>query len=169
MCLWENCSPLSRRRILKSKNHEEGNGKPPRLFSLDVIWSWKSSSPVTVSAAGSQASQSSVMGVIDLLLQQSTRRRRRRRSIYRPYAFLQISVCVCLYVYIKSRMSRDRKLWPWSWSSSRTFVLGLPLLFLAVCSWYVLFHDQLSTTVLNLSISFKFIVSSSRVSLYLYV
>ena len=28
---------LLRRRILESKNREEGNGKPPRLFSLDVI------------------------------------------------------------------------------------------------------------------------------------
>jgi len=34
-------------------------------MSLDMIWSWKSSSPVTISAAGSRTSQSfSVMGVI---------------------------------------------------------------------------------------------------------
>ena len=28
---------LSKRRTLEGKNHEEGNGKPPRLFSLDMI------------------------------------------------------------------------------------------------------------------------------------
>jgi len=28
---------LSRRRTLESKNREEGNGKPPRLFPLDMI------------------------------------------------------------------------------------------------------------------------------------
>ena len=28
---------LSKRRTLKGKNREEGNGKPPRLFSLDMI------------------------------------------------------------------------------------------------------------------------------------
>jgi len=28
---------LSRRRTLESKNREEGNGKLPRLFSLDMI------------------------------------------------------------------------------------------------------------------------------------
>ena len=28
---------LSKRRTLESKNREEGNGKPPRLFSLDMI------------------------------------------------------------------------------------------------------------------------------------
>jgi len=28
---------LSRRRTLESKNREEGNWKPPRLFSLDMI------------------------------------------------------------------------------------------------------------------------------------
>jgi len=28
---------LSRRRTLESKNREEGNRKPPRLFSLDMI------------------------------------------------------------------------------------------------------------------------------------
>jgi len=28
---------LSRRRTLESKNREEGNGKPPRLFSQDMI------------------------------------------------------------------------------------------------------------------------------------
>ena len=28
---------LYRRRTLYSKNREEGNGKPPRLFSLDMI------------------------------------------------------------------------------------------------------------------------------------
>jgi len=28
---------LSRRRTLESKNREEGNGKPPRLFFLDMI------------------------------------------------------------------------------------------------------------------------------------
>jgi len=28
---------LSRRRTLKSKKREEGNGKPPRLFSLDMM------------------------------------------------------------------------------------------------------------------------------------
>jgi len=69
-------------RILESKNREEGKGKPPRLFSLDMIWSWKSSSPVTVSAAGSQTSQSSVMGVIDLLLQLQHNTRRRRMTVY---------------------------------------------------------------------------------------
>jgi len=55
-------------RNFESKNREEGNANPPLLFSLDMIWTWNSSSPVTVSAAGSQTSQSSVMGVIDLLL-----------------------------------------------------------------------------------------------------
>jgi len=30
------CSPLSR-RTLESKNREEGNGKPPQLFSLDMM------------------------------------------------------------------------------------------------------------------------------------
>ena len=28
---------LSKRRTLERKNREEGNGKPPRLFSLDMI------------------------------------------------------------------------------------------------------------------------------------
>jgi len=28
---------LSKRRTLEDKNREEGNGKPPRLFSLDMI------------------------------------------------------------------------------------------------------------------------------------
>ena len=28
---------LSRRRTLENKNRQEGNGKPPRLFSLDMI------------------------------------------------------------------------------------------------------------------------------------
>ena len=28
---------LSKRRTLEGKNREEGNGKPPRLFSLDMI------------------------------------------------------------------------------------------------------------------------------------
>jgi len=28
---------LSKRRTLEGKNCEEGNGKPPRLFSLDMI------------------------------------------------------------------------------------------------------------------------------------
>ena len=28
---------LYRRKTLESKNREEGNGKPPRLFSLDMI------------------------------------------------------------------------------------------------------------------------------------
>jgi len=28
---------LSRRRTLESKNREEGNRKPPQLFSLDMI------------------------------------------------------------------------------------------------------------------------------------
>jgi len=28
---------LSKRRTLKCKNREEGNGKPPRLFSQDMI------------------------------------------------------------------------------------------------------------------------------------
>ena len=42
-CLWqEPCMDvsmieLSRRRTLESKNRKEGNGKPPRLFSLDMI------------------------------------------------------------------------------------------------------------------------------------
>jgi len=42
-CLWqEPCMDvsmieLSRRRTLENKNREEGNGKPPRLFPLDVI------------------------------------------------------------------------------------------------------------------------------------
>ena len=42
-CLWQepcvdvSMIELSRRRTLESKNREEGNGKPPRLFSLDMI------------------------------------------------------------------------------------------------------------------------------------
>ena len=28
---------LSKRRTVENKNREEGNGKPPRLFSLDMI------------------------------------------------------------------------------------------------------------------------------------
>ena len=34
---WMSMIELSRRRTLKSKNREEDNGKPPRLFSLDMI------------------------------------------------------------------------------------------------------------------------------------
>jgi len=42
-CLWQepcidvSMIELSMRRTLESKNREEGNGKPPRIFSLELI------------------------------------------------------------------------------------------------------------------------------------
>jgi len=36
-CIYVSMIELSKRRTLESKNHEEGNGKPPRLFSLDMV------------------------------------------------------------------------------------------------------------------------------------
>ena len=69
---------LSRRRTLESKNREEGNGKPPRLFSLDmipidgcfedVLQQWPLFFVVDC--------RRQVMGVIDLLLEQQNTRRR---------------------------------------------------------------------------------------------
>jgi len=84
---------LSKRRTLKCKNREEGNGKPPRLFSQDMIpidgcfedglQLWPLFSDVNCRRSSTAASKMScssgrcsssstaacqMMGVIDLLL-----------------------------------------------------------------------------------------------------
>jgi len=113
-CLWqEPCMDVSmmelfKRRTLEGKNREEGNGKPPRLFSLDMIpidgcfedvlqlWPLffdvncsaacrrSSAAASRMSCSSGRCSSSStaacqVMGVIDLLLEQQNTRRRRLR------------------------------------------------------------------------------------------
>jgi len=99
---------LSKRRTLEGKNREEGNGKPPRLFSLhmipidgcfeDVLQLWPLSSTSTAacrrsSTAASRMSCSSgrcsssstvacqVMGVIDLLLWTAEYKKKKKKMM----------------------------------------------------------------------------------------
>jgi len=103
-CLWQepcmdvSMMKLSRRRTLEGKNREEGNGKPPRLFSLDMIpINGRCSSTSTaacrqLSTAASRMSCSSglcsssstatcqVMGVIDLLLKTAEYQKKKKKK-----------------------------------------------------------------------------------------